>query len=355
MASAQRLASGSYRCQVAKVIDGKKVKKSFVVSPKDCGGDEKLAKRKVLLMASEWQLSADEEAHKVTLRQIFEKHLRMGEDAWSPSTYKDYLNMPKHFESILDKDVNDIKSEHLQILVNQWSVNGLSQKTIRNRVNFFKASFESSDMERVFKIKIKKTVPPKLLPPEQSEFHRLLANAKDNEEKLMLIFAGLYTMRRGEMGGLCGEDILRDMNGIYIHTSKVKNKDKIWIRKQMPKNSGSIRVVHLDPEIMAMVPDVGPKEYIFKMTPDAMTRSFERLCDKSCINHCRLHDLRKYAASIRSEMMPSKYIEADGGWSKESRVMQTVYNKPFKEKRKEYNKKFNEMIIQDYGKELFGN
>ena len=156
------------------------------------------------------------------------------------------------------------------------------------------------------------------------------------------------------MGGLCGEDILRDMNNIYIHTSKVKDENKNWIRKPMPKNSGSIRVVHLDPEIMALVPKVAPKEYIFKMTPDAMTRSFERLCKRSCVN-CRLHDLRKYAASIRSEMMPSKYIEADGGWSKESRVMQTIYDKPFKEKRKEYNKKFNDMIIQDYGKELFGN
>lgn len=355
MANAKQLKSGTWRIVVAKSINGQKVQKSFTLSPADCGGDSKLAKRKVELMAKEWQLSAEAEANKITLLQIFEKHLRMGKDVWSPSTYKDYLNMPKHFESILDMDVNDIKTENIQILVNQWTVNGLSDKTIRNRVNFFKASFESSDLERVFKVKIKKTIHPTLLPPEQSEFHRLLANTKTNEEKLMLVFAGLYTMRRGEMGGLCGEDILRDMNNIYIHTSKVKNEKKEWIRKEMPKNSGSIRVVHVDPEIMALIPKVAPKEYIFQMTPDAMTRRFERLCDKSCINHCRLHDLRKYAASIRSEMMPSKYIEADGGWSKESRVMQTVYDKPFKEKRKEYSKRFNDMVIQDYGHELFGN
>lgn len=355
MANAKLLKSGTYRVNACKVIDGIKVHKSFSVNPADCGGDARLAKNKAELMAKEWQMSAEVEAHKITLNQLFEKHLRMGKDVWSPSTYKDYLNMPKHFESILNMDINDIKTENIQILVNQWTVNGLSDKTVRNRINFFKASFESSDIERVFKVKIKKTIHPTLLPPEQSEFHRLLANVKNDEEKLMLIFAGLYTMRRGEMGGLCGEDILRDMNNIYIHTSKVKNAEKKWIRKEMPKNSGSIRVVHLDPEIMALVPRVAPKEYIFKMTPDAMTRSFERLIKKAHINHCRLHDLRKYAASIRSEMMPSKYIEADGGWSKESRVMQTVYDKPFKEKRKEYSKKFNDMVIQEYKQELFGN
>lgn len=89
------------------------------------------------------------------------------------------------------------------------------------------------------------------------------------------------------------------------------------------------------------------------MTPDAMTHSFERLRKKACVN-CRLHDLRKYAASIRSEIMPGKYIEADGGWSKESNVMSTIYDKPFKEKRSEYSKKLNQRIIDEYGGALFG-
>ena len=35
MASAKKLNSGSWRVQVKKVIDGKTIKKSFTVSPKD--------------------------------------------------------------------------------------------------------------------------------------------------------------------------------------------------------------------------------------------------------------------------------------------------------------------------------
>ena len=104
---------------------------------------------------------------------------------------------------------------------------------------------------------------------------------------------------------------------------------------------------------MTLIPHVAPKEYIFKMSPDAMTRRFERIRAKVCVN-CRLHDLRKYAASIRTEIMPAKYVEADGGWKPGSNVLKTIYDKPCKEKRKDYSKKINDQIIQDYGSELFG-
>ena len=66
------------------------------------------------------------------------------------------------------------------------------------------------------------------------------------------------------------------------------------------------------------------------------------------------YDLRKYAASIRSEIMPQKYVEADGGWKNDSKVLKTIYDKPFKETRKEYSKMINDKIIQDYGSELLG-
>ena len=174
------------------------------------------------------------------------------------------------------------------------------------------------------------------------------------EEKLTIILAGLYTLRRGEIGGLCGEDMLWDMNSIYVHTSRVKNSDQKWVRRNIPKNLNSVRVIQIDPEIMKMFPRVAPKEYVIKLNPDEIGHHFKALREKACVN-CRFHDLRKYAASIRSEIMPSKYIEADGGWRKESTVLTTIYDKPFKEKRKEYSKEINKRIIEDYGNELFGN
>lgn len=352
MASAKKLPSGAWRTRATKIIDGKQVRKSFTVSPDECGGDWRQAKERSEMLAKNWLFDTEREIKVTTVSKAMEMHIETHSAVWSPSTLADYVNIPDKFDSIKDMNAMDVETKTLQQFINQWAFDGLSRKTIANRINFLKNALELVGNDRNFKVKYPKYVPKELLPPEPSEFHRLLSTARP-EEKLMIIFAGLYTLRRSEIAGLHGEDIIRDMNAIRVHTGVVKNVKKELVRKNMPKNASSVRLIQIAPEIMDMIPDVGPKEQIIKLTPDAMTRRFERLRAKVGVN-CRLHDLRKYAASIRSEIMPAKYVEADGGWRAGSNVLKTVYDKPFKEKRKDYSKKLNEQIIQDYGHELFG-
>lgn len=355
MASAQRLPSGAWRTQATKTIDGKQVRKSFTVDPKDFGTDKSAsikAKAKSELLARNWIFDVEEEQRHTTVEKAMQMHIDAHSAVWSPATLRDYVNMPAYFDSIKTRDIQDIDSQTLQTLINQWAFDGLVKKTITNRINFLRNALELAGNDRNFKLKYPKAIPKELLPPEPSEFHRLFSVVND-EEKLMIVLAGLYTLRRGEMGGLCGEDILRDMNAIYVHTSKVKDLNKNWVRKEMPKTADSVRLITVAPEVMALIPHRAPKEYIFSLSPDDMTHHFEAIRAKVCVT-CRLHDLRKYAASIRSEIMPAKYVEADGGWKRGSNVLQTVYDKPFKEKRKDYSKKMNDQIIQDYGAELSG-
>ena len=353
MASAQRLDSGAWRTRATKLINGKQVRKSFTVRPEDNSREaSKKAKALSELQARNWLFDVEYDENHLTVEKAIDSYIESRSAVLSVSTLADYKRMSKHFQSILNMDALDIDSKTLQLIINEWTLNGLRQRTIRNRINFLVTALSDAGNEKKFKYRLPKQIPPELPPPEPSEFHRLLSAASE-EEKLMIIFAGLYTMRRGEMGGLCGEDVLRDMNAVYIHTSRVQNEQKEWIRREMPKNLSSVRMVHIAPEIMAMVPKVGAKDYVFSMNPNEMTKYFERLRKKVCVN-CRLHDLRKYAASIRSEVMPTKYVEADGGWRKGSNVLTTIYDRPFKETRKEYAKKLNKKIIQDYGKDLFG-
>lgn len=353
MASAQRLPSGAWRTRATKVIDGKQVRKSFTVSPEDDSKEaSKKAKALSEMQARNWLFDTEEEVNHTTVEKAMQNHIATHSAVWSPSTLADYERIPAHFESIKHMDVLDVDSKTLQTIINQWAFDGLKHRTIANRINFLRNALELAGNDRNFKIKYPKSVPPQLLPPEPSEFKRLLSAASD-EEKLFIILAGLYTLRRGEIAGLCGEDILWDMNAIYVHTDRVKNKDKEWVRKEMPKTAQSVRLINLPPEIMALIPHVGAKDYVIPLTPDAMTRRFERLRAKVCVT-CRLHDLRKYAASIRTEIMPAKYVEADGGWKPGSNVLKTIYDKPFKEKRKDYSKKINDQIIKDYGSQLFG-
>lgn len=352
MANAKKLPSGAWRTRATKVIDGKQVRKSFTVSPEECGGDWRAARDRSEMLAKNWLFDVNEDKTHVSVEKAMRQYIEQNSNVWSPRTLADYVRYPKYFESLYHMDALEVDSKTLQSIINQWTFDGLKKNTIANRMVFLKGALEFAGSEKAFKLKYPKKVPVELPPPEPSEFHRLLS-AADQELKLIIILSGLYTLRRGEIGGLLGEDILRDMSAIYVHTDRVQDKDKQWVRKEMPKTAQSVRLIHVAPEIMDMIPKVGPKDYIFSITPDAMTHRFGKLCKKVCV-HVRLHDLRKYAASIRTEIMPTKYVEADGGWKPDSKILKTIYDRPFKESRKEYSQKLNDKILKDYGSELFG-
>lgn len=356
MASAKKLDSGSWRVQVKKVIDGKTVKKSFTVSPKDFPGDAREASRKAKaqaeLLARNWIFNAENEAHKISVKQAMMDYIDKKRHSLSPSTIAVYVNLPGHFSpEILGKDINEITSKDIQSQIYDFALKGQKTKSIKNEIHFLLGVLSFYEIDKRFKYEIPKSKKPTLNPPEPSEFQRLLSMA-DDETKLTIILAGLYTLRRGEIGGLIGEDMLWDFNSIHVQASRVKDENHIWVRS-LPKTADSERIIKIDPEIMKLFPKVGPKEYVIKMNPDQITKTFMKLRKKACVD-CRFHDLRKYAASIRSEIMPSKYVEADGGWSKGSNVMRTIYDKPFQEKREKYSKDFNSKIVKKYKKELFG-
>lgn len=356
MASAKRLESGSWRVQVKKVVDGKTVKKSFTASPKDFPGDAREASRKAKaqaeLLARNWIFNAETESHRITVENAMKEYIAKKRQSLSPSTIAVYVNLPKHFSSeILEKDIHEISSKDIQAQIYEFASKGQKAKSIKNEIFFLLGVLSFFEIDKRFKYEIPKTKKPQLNPPEPSEFQRLLSMA-DNETKLAIILAGLYTLRRGEIGGLIGEDMLWDFNSIHVQASLVKDEDHTWVRS-LPKTADSERIIKIDPDIMKLFPRVGPKEYVIKMNPDQITKKFMKLRKAACVN-CRFHDLRKYAASIRSEIMPSKYVEADGGWSKDSNVMRTIYDKPFKEKREKYSKDFNSKIVKKYKKELFG-
>lgn len=356
MASASKLASGSWRVQVKKVVDGKIIKKSFTVSPKDFPGDAREASRKAKaqaeLLARKWIFNAEIDAHKISVKQAMTEYNQKKGPSLSPSTLAVYVKLPYLFEAeLLEKDIHEVRSKDIQSQILTFELSGHKPKTIKNRIHYLLGVLSFFEINKRFKYEISRQKKNNLNPPEPSEFHRLLSMA-DDEIKLCIILAGLYTLRRGEIGGLIGEDMLWDFNSIRVQASRVKDKDHNWIRS-LPKTSDSERIIKIDPEIMKLFPKVGRKEYVIEMNPDQITKKFMKLRKKACVD-CRFHDLRKYAASIRSEFMPAKYIEADGGWSKDSAVMKALYDKPFKEKRDKYSKNFNNKISKEYKRELFG-
>jgi integrase len=351
MATARQLPSGAYQTRPSKKINGKIVTKSFTVHPRECGGDAKRAKTLSETKANNWLLESEADDVRISVGRAMELYIEDRSAVLSPSTIADYKRMPKHFGDLVNMIAADVDTKTLQAFINEMAMENLNARTIKNRVFFLISALNYVGVEKKFKLRFPTQIKPNLNPPEPSEFTRLLDLATP-EEKLTIILAGLYTLRRGEIAGLCGEDLLWDLNSIYVHTSRVQNDKKEWVRRPMPKNLNSVRMIQLDPEIMSLLPKVGPKEYVISMNPNEITKHFIRLREKACVS-CRFHDLRKYAASIRSAVMPSRYVEADGGWRKGSQVLSSIYDKPFKESRNEYSKKLNGLIMEEYGEHIF--
>lgn len=351
MANARQLPSGAWQTRPTKTINGKVVTKCFTVHPNECGGDSKKAKVLSETKARHWILETEADDVRVSVGKAMELYIEDRSAVLSPSTIADYRRMPKHFGDLVNVVAADVDSKMIQALINEMAVSSLNSRTIKNRIFFLISALNYVGVDRKFKLRFPSQIRPNLAPPEPSEFNRLLDLASP-EERLTIILAGLYTLRRGEIAGLCGEDLLWDLNSIYVHTSRVQNDKKEWVRRPMPKNLNSVRMIQLDPEIMALFPHVGPEEYVISMNPNEITKHFIRLREKACVS-CRFHDLRKYAASIRSAIMPSRYVEADGGWQKGSQVLSTIYDKPFKESRNEYSKKLNKKILEDYSEHIF--
>lgn len=357
MANAKKLPSGAWRCRPTKVIDGKKVTKSFTVHPRECANDSRRAKALAEMQAQEWMFDTEEDTNDMTVGHAIDLYIQDRTAVLSESTIADYKRMPKYFEDILNVHASDVDTKMIQAIINEMAMERegkrLNARTIKNRVFFLLAALSYVGIDKKFKLRYPNQIKPELKPPEKSEYKRLLDMATD-EEKLIIVLSGLYTMRRGEICGLVGADILWDMHSIYIHSSMVQDSDHNWIRRQMPKNLNSVRTVTLDKEIMeSLLPHVAPDEPVVSLNPNQITKMFGRLRKKACVK-CRFHDLRKYAASIRSEMMPAKYVESDGGWRKDSQVLKTIYDKPFNESRKKYSDSFNDMVNRDYGDELLG-
>ena len=361
MASARQLPSGAWRCRPTKVINGKKVTKSFTVHPDECAGNSKKAKAKAEMLAREWIFDTKlETSGLITVEKAIDDYIEGRDGVISPSTIKDYMNMKQYFESILDVCIFDLTDKMIQNIIGEMAVSknrygkNINEKTIKNRIYFLLACLKFSKCYTHFDLRFTESEDPDYQPPQHNEFHRLLTVAENNEDKLILMLCGLYTLRRGELCGLTGKDILWDMHSVYVHTSRVMDKNHEWILKPVPKKKHSIRTITIEPSFMDLIPHVDPDEFIISLNPNQVTKRFDYLRKKACVN-CRLHDLRKYAASIRSDLMPAKYVESDGGWKIGGQnVLKTIYDKPFKEERKNYSKKFNKMAKDDYGEELLG-
>lgn len=353
MADAKRLPSGSWRCRAKKVINGQTVTKSFTVSPDEFGGDprtaSKKAKDKAELLAREWrltQIKAQRESPIVS--DALKTYIDDRSNVLSPVTIKTYLAYIPYFDSIADMYVSDIDTPTIQRLINDWCI-CVSLKTIKCRIGFLLSVLDYAKLDRKFKLTYPPEVSEKKQAPAFKDIYRLIAES-DEILRPIICLAAFGTLRRGEIAALKQSDISRDMRIISIHADMVLDKDNHFVYKKIPKTSGSIRSVQLPAAIIDLLPDGEPDDFVFSLSPTAITRRFEKLRDRLGLKEIRFHDLRHFAASFRSDLgVPRKYIEFDGGWAQDSKILKDVYDNELVENRQKYTHMVNEFIDDKFG------
>ena len=347
MASAKKLPSGSFRTQVTKYINGKRVVKSFTVSPDETRGDWRKAKQQSELLAREWQLAQEyNETFSKPVRDALEEYIEDRSQVLSPRTIYDYRKLIPFFGPVLDVPVDDMATPQVQALINEWSVS-ISEKTIRNRISFLLSALDYAGNDKRIKLRYPQKRVKKVMAPDVQDVQRLLDNAPEDLLPILCL-AAFGSLRRGEIAALKQMDISRDMNTVTVHADMVKTDDG-YVYKDLPKTAGSVRTIELPKNIIGLLPvSDDPGSYVFGFNPNMISHKYDIL-KKRCGISTSFHSLRHFAASFRSDLgVPRKYIEEVGGWREGSRVMVEVYDNALTSTRKKYTQMTNKYIEETF-------
>lgn len=334
MAKAKKLKSGNWRVQVFSHFeykDGKKLKRqrSFTAS----------TKAEAEMLAA--QFSADRkrrEACAYTVGEAVREYISAKEAVLSPSTVRGYLTIEKQIDMIRGIRIDDLTSADLQHWISTIS-GQMAAKSVKNAYALVSAAVALYS-DRIYRVTLPARQPVQYDIPTDDDVHRLMEEAGE-ELRLAIALAAIGTLRRGEICGLKHKDVLRDFSAVYVHADVVLDKDKNWIYKEMPKTSDSVRRVPLPSEIIDMIACGDPEEFLFDMTPAALSDRFIRLRKRLDLK-CRFHDLRHYAASILHAIgVPDQYIMERGGWSTDG-TLKAVYRNTLSDKSKAFSDKANE-------------
>lgn len=343
MATAKKLPSGSWRCQVyshtepvidkngAPVIDSKtgKQKQRRIYRSFTCDIPGPKGKRQCEKEAATWAANKEQTSKQsdMTLDTAMKKYIELRTPVLSPRTIMDYTRMKdKDLTTLAPILLSRITQEDIQKTVNVYSQNH-SPKSTYNLHGFLSAVLGVYRPDLILKTVLPKKVRPNLYIPSDGDIKRLMAHIENTEMELPILLAAFGPMRRGEICALSTDDI----NGNLVHVCRnmVRDTSNNWIIKS-PKTYDGDRYI----EYPSFVSEKwkGREGRLVLLTPDSISNRFSRILKNACINHFRFHDLRHYSASIQHALgIPDAYIMQRGGWKNDG-VLKNIYRHAMEDK-----------------------
>lgn len=324
MAKAKKLPSGNYRCLACKVIDGKKINKSFTAA----------SKKEAELLALEWQNENSANDSSITLSKAVDNYIALRRNTVSPVTIKTYEGYKKRYlTEHQDKSVSYFNSKVMQGIVNDLSVK-LSAKTVKSVYSFY-ASVLSE-----YGIKCDVTLPKIYKPiyntPSQEVGKKILEAVKGTDIELPINLALKCGLRISEVCGLKWSAVHE--NYIIIDNVVVSfGKDQF---EKAPKSVAGKRKIPISKDISALI-NAQPKvnEYVCQKSSNAIRRSLQRILEKNNLPHVKFHELRHaFASNMALLGIPENYAKSIGGWDT-SEILHQIYEQTYKDEEMEFAKK----------------
>ena len=326
---ARKLPSGNYICEGSYTDDdGIRHRQSFVSVDKYTA-----------------EIQAREYAHKKkasdrgSFSSAMSKFIKLSEPVLSPNTIGPYKSMQQalldEFPAFCRLPVDQLDADDVQAVVNKLS-SSRSPKTVRNYYGFISVVLKSKQ-KAVVGVRLPQKKKPVLNIPDTPTVKKIIKLTEGTELHIPILLAAIGTMRSAEICALQLDDISGD--SIHVHGSMVRKDGKDIIKA--PKTYESDRIVPLPHPVIELIQKQG---YVTHLTPNAITKRFERLLKANDIPSFRFHDLRHFSASRMHAMgIPSAEIMRRGGWSTEATLI-SVYRHALDSREKADAKKINQQF-----------
>lgn len=363
MATAKKLPSGSWRCQVyshsepvftkdgVPVIDSKTQKQKMRRIYESFTSDDssKRGKAEAERLAAEYQERRESNSGRkqikngnITLRDAMKSYIEITAPVLSGTTTQGYgKNQYDSYSFLMDKKLKDITSSDLQIAVDfdakrvskrsTSKRNYISPKTVRNAYSFVITVIRYFYPGDEYDVKLPK-VPKKikeLLPPQT-----VLKIIRGTEIELPCLLACWLSFSMSEIRGIRIRDIsdgYLTLNQVVVDihcTATVKESGKADLRLRRHKIPDYIQNL-----INQAIAGKSPDEPLITLSGHAIYMRWTRILEENQLPHMTFHDLRHLNASVMALLrIPDKYAQERGGWASD-RVMKRVYTHTFSEER----------------------
>lgn len=253
----------------------------------------------------------------------------------SPSTLLSYRRIAdRAYKPLLSVPAADITIPMIQQYANERAEKA-SGKTIRCELSLLGCALRQARPDLDMRaIHIPRRPRQEIEIPTTAEVQKMITGAKDTDLYIPLLLAAFMGLRRSEICGLMWKDVDVKKRQLHIHSAVVRGEAGAYQTKQ-PKTAAGDRILAIPKSVadaLAESRNLDPR--VTQLTPDAITRRFERLLDKLKMRY-RFHDLRHFHASMMiAAGAPNKYIIADMGHASMDMVNR-VYGHIMADKQKE--------------------